>query len=138
MPRSEMLLTSSTATATMVASAVVLVMEHCGREVSGTTISDKRRGLLFSSAVHANFAVKPCSQAYNDEDVMHVMQEKRYPVILHFINGPVHKSPQDLGAVVRVQQNVVSCPAVAQLQAIQLDAQSPTVKTGSFDIMLIP
>ena len=41
-------------------------------------------------------------------------------MILHLIDGPVDKAPQYLSTVVRVQQNVVPSPAVAQLQTVLL------------------
>jgi len=41
-------------------------------------------------------------------------------VVLNLINCSVDKSPQDLGAVVWVEQDVIASPDVAQLQAILL------------------
>ena len=41
-------------------------------------------------------------------------------MVLHLIDGSVDKAPQYLSTVVRVQQDVVPSPAVAQLQTILL------------------
>ena len=41
-------------------------------------------------------------------------------IVLHLIDCPVDKSPQNLSAVVWVEQDVIACPAVAQLQSIFL------------------
>lgn len=45
-------------------------------------------------------------------------------IILHLVNGPVHKPPEDLGTVVWVQQNVIPCPTVAQLQPVVLSSNT--------------
>lgn len=49
-------------------------------------------------------------------------QAEKYPVILNLVNRSVDKAPQNLSTVVRVQQDVVSCPAVAELETIGLYA----------------
>ena len=41
-------------------------------------------------------------------------------VVFNFIDCSVDKPPKNLGAVVRVEQDVVASPAVAQLQTILL------------------
>ena len=41
-------------------------------------------------------------------------------VVLNFINCSVDKPPQNLSTVVRVEQDVIASPAVAQLQTILL------------------
>ncbi len=41
-------------------------------------------------------------------------------VVFNFINCSVDKPPQNLGAVVWIEQDVIASPAVAQLQAILL------------------